>query len=127
MDCTICVTKTKVTAKLLCTFVFAYANCWFSDTVAQIFSFTAKNGKVFVMMSEQCPTHQDNPAAEYVFFIMKACPCYVYPLEPHFYIAKLGYAGVYLFFLFLLQNIDCGYSLEPPRRGGSNVYPQPMF
>ena len=22
-------------------------------------------------------------------------------------------AGVYLFFLFLLQNIDCGYSLEP--------------
>ena len=31
------------------------------------------------------------------------------PLEPHFYIAKLGYAGVYLFFLFLLQNIDCGY------------------
>ena len=25
------------------------------------------------------------------------------------------------------QNIDCGYSLEPPRRGGSNVYPQFMF
>ena len=25
------------------------------------------------------------------------------------------------------QNIDCGYSLEPPRRGGSNVYPQSMF
>ena len=51
----------------------------------------------------------------------------MYPLEPHFYIVKLGYAGVYLFFLFLLQNIDCGYSLEPPRRGGSNVYPQSMF
>ena len=30
-----------------------------------------------------------------------------------FYIEKLGYAGVYLFFSFLLQNIDCGYSLEP--------------
>ena len=44
------------------------------------------------------------------------CPCNVYILEPHSYIAKLGYAGVYLFFLFLLQNIDCGYSLEPPRR-----------
>ena len=25
------------------------------------------------------------------------------------------------------QNIDCGYSLEPPQRGGSNVYPQSMF
>ena len=25
------------------------------------------------------------------------------------------------------QNIDCGYSLEPPHRGGSNEYPQSMF
>ena len=25
------------------------------------------------------------------------------------------------------QTIDCGYSLEPPRRGGSNEYPQFMF
>ena len=35
-----------------------------------------------------------------------------------------------LFFLFLLKNIDCGYSLEPPRRGGSggsNEYSQSMF
>ena len=25
------------------------------------------------------------------------------------------------------QNIDCGYSLEPPCRGGSNEYQQSMF
>ena len=25
------------------------------------------------------------------------------------------------------QNIDCGYSLEMPWRGGSNEYPQSMF
>ena len=25
------------------------------------------------------------------------------------------------------QNIDCGYSLEPHRLGGSNEYPQSMF
>ena len=25
------------------------------------------------------------------------------------------------------QNIDCRYSLEPPRRGGSNEYPQSMI
>ena len=25
------------------------------------------------------------------------------------------------------QNIACRYSLEPPRRGGSNEYPQSMF
>ena len=29
-------------------------------------------------------------------------------------------------FTFLLKT-DCGYSLEPPRRGGSNEYPQSMF
>ena len=25
------------------------------------------------------------------------------------------------------QNIDCGYSLEAPRQGGSNEYPKSMF
>ena len=25
------------------------------------------------------------------------------------------------------KNIDCGYSLEPPRRGGSNEYPHSLF
>ena len=25
------------------------------------------------------------------------------------------------------QNLDCGYSVEPPRRDGSNEYPQSMF
>ena len=54
--------------------------------------------------------------------VSDSCPwatCYI--------IAKLGYAGVYLFFLFLLQNIDCGYLLEQPHQGGFNVYPQSMF
>ena len=32
-----------------------------------------------------------------------------------------------LFFLLLLKSIDCGYSLERPRRGGSNEYLQSMF
>ena len=31
------------------------------------------------------------------------------------------------FFYISAQNIDCGYSLESPRRGGSNEYPQSMF
>ena len=57
---------------------------------------------------------------------MKTCPCNIV-IYVHCHIAKLGYAGVYLFFLFLLQTIDCGYSLEPPRRGGSNVHPPSMF
>ena len=40
------------------------------------------------------------------------------PLTPLLY-SKLGYT---LFFILLLKNIDCGYSLEPPRRVGSNEY-----
>ena len=69
-----------------------------------------------------CGCSYENKTIHYT--IRKTCPCKVYPLKPHIYIVKLGYAGEYLFFLFLLQNIHCGCSLEPPRRGGSNVYPQ---
>ena len=49
------------------------------------------------------------------FDIRITSPCNKHPLIPHFYIEKLGFTRVYIFFLFLLQNIDCGYSLEPPR------------
>ena len=63
-----------------------------------------------------------------IISITKTCLYNIDPLKPHFYIVKLGFTGVYiLFFLFLLKNIDCGYSLEPPRRGGSNEYQQSMF
>ena len=59
--------------------------------------------------------------------IMKTYLYNFYPLKPHFHVVKLGFTGVYIIFLFLLKNIDCGYSLEPPRLGGSNEYPQSMF
>ena len=36
------------------------------------------------------------------------------PLKPHFYIVKLGFIGVYIIFLISSENINCGYSLEPP-------------
>ena len=48
--------------------------------------------------------------------ITKTCLYNSDPLKPHFYIVKLGFPGVYIIFLYLLKNIDCGYSLEPPRR-----------
>ena len=34
---------------------------------------------------------------------------------------------ILIFFHISAQNIDCGYSLEPPRRGSSNKYPQSMI
>ena len=53
--------------------------------------------------------------------ITKTSPCNEHPLTPHFYIAKLGFTVVYNFFLFLLQIIDYGYSLEPPHCPTINV------
>ena len=47
----------------------------------------------------------------------------------HFHLQKLKIFRYknYDIFHVSAQNIDCGYSLEPPRRGGSNEYPQSMF
>ena len=49
------------------------------------------------------------------------------PLKPHVYIVKLGFTVVYIIFSYFCPKHSCGYSLEPPRRGGSNEYPQSMF
>ena len=49
------------------------------------------------------------------FVSLLTCPCNIDPLTPHFYIVKQGCAGVYIIFLFLLKNIDCGYSLKQPQ------------
>ena len=59
--------------------------------------------------------------------ITKTCLYNFDPRKPHFYKLKLGFTGVCIIFLISAQNIDCGYSLEPPRRGSSNEYPQSMF
>ena len=47
------------------------------------------------------------------------------PLTPLFFLVKLGFTGLYFSYFALTKNRDCGYALEPPRRGGSNEYPQP--
>ena len=40
---------------------------------------------------------------------------------------KFSDKKIFFFFHISAQNIDCEYSLEPPRRGGSNEYPRSMF
>ena len=67
------------------------------------------------------------PVGSVLWFITKT---YLYDfdlLKPHFAIVKLRFTGVYIIFRISAQNIDCGYPLEPPRRGGFNGYPQSMF
>ena len=59
-------------------------------------------------------------------YIMKTCPCNKREI---FLALKMENFQLNFFntFLIFAQNIDCGYTLEPPRRGGSNEYPQSMF
>ena len=58
---------------------------------------------------------------------MKTCLYNFDPLKPHFYTIKLGFTEVYIIFLISAKKHRLWYSLEPPRRGGSNEYPQAMF
>ena len=46
-----------------------------------------------------------------------------------FFMSKIDNFQTKIFDIFLIfaQNIDFGYMLEPPRRCGSNEYPQSMF
>ena len=57
-------------------------------------------------------------------FITNTCPCNIQrlfsPVKIKNFIIKID------IFVIFAQNIDCGYTLEPPRRG-SNEYPQFMF
>ena len=66
-------------------------------------------------------------ASNWATDITKTCLYNSDPLKPHFYIVKLGFTGVYIIFLISAQKHRLWYSLEPPRRGGSNEYPQSMF
>ena len=59
--------------------------------------------------------------------ITKTCQYHVDPLKSHFYIVNLGFTGVNIIFLFLLNSMYCGYSLELPHQGGSNEYTESIF
>ena len=70
------------------------------------------------------------------FFDIVQHMCTCYPLRKHAYsnILKILQPKQENFqiknsdiFHISAQNIDCGYSLEPPGRGGSNECPQSMF
>ena len=77
-----------------------------------------------LFMFNDAQSQKEEKQKEIFKVITKTCLNNFDPLKPHFYIVKLGFTGVYIIFLISAQNIDCGYSLEPPRRGGSNEYPQ---
>ena len=68
------------------------------------------NNGIECNLKEQC-----NGTISSFIFIRITCLCNVNSLTPHFYTVKKGFTWVYIFFLIFAQNIDCGYSLEPPQ------------
>ena len=50
------------------------------------------------------------------------------PVKIEIFIRKiLMYSIIFMSSIIFAQNVSCGYTLEPSRRGGSNEYPQSMF
>ena len=61
----------------------------------------------------------------YMIIITKICPRHK---QRFFSAVKIEKNNQKKFDIFIFaKNIDCGYTLEPPRRVGSNEYPQSMF
>ena len=88
-----------------------------------MFSFDFNNSKLSSSVIRLCDfkvTRNVQPSRKHAYIILTPC-------KPHFYIVKLGFTGVYIIFLIPAQKHRLRYSLEPPRRGGSNGYPQSMF
>ena len=67
---------------------------------------------IFIILLSTLQTRGFSTSRSHAYIILA-------PLNPTLI---LGFTGIYL-----LKNIDYGYSLEPPSRGGSNEYPQSMF
>ena len=75
----------------------------FSQIIRLDKSFKSEGNNLNEMSSLRlCEKHQENTPIKY-------------PFKPHFYMVKLEFIGDTSFFIFLLNNIDCGYSLELPQ------------
>ena len=121
------------TAKLICAFVFTNADCWFSHEAAQILTLSARYLSRFLssdLTCQLCKTASVLVAMVVVIFKkLYTLRKHAYAINRDFFSFKIENFQLKNFDIFLIfsQNIDCGYTLEPPRRGGSNEYPQSMF
>ena len=47
--------------------------------------------------------------------------------NPNLYMEKWGFKGIYIIFLNMVRKMDCGYMLEPPKRGSSDKHHIPCL
>ena len=79
------------------------------------------HGPVFVMIKEYY-----NPFLLNSIHITKTCPCNIQRFFRVKIMQNFQWKNFDIFLIFA-QNIDHGYTLEPPGQGSSNAYPQFMF
>ena len=94
--------------------------CKDSDQTAHSQVWSESSLGVFWKAMDATPLHPDNEDSNQTALT----------LRKHAYsniLKILPWQKILIFFQISAQNIDCGHSLEPPRRGGSNEYPQSMF
>ena len=102
---------------LFCHYIFSFPLLW---CVGQVVLCDCNISWVSSLIVWRAVKQTGSPTRKDAYIILT-------PLNPTFIQKKWGLQGYTLFILFLLEYIDCGYLLEPPRRGGSNEYPQSMF
>ena len=81
------------------------------EGLKQYICIISKKKKKMHLLSERY--YENTPIQIYIKFHLQKLKVFRYKNSDIFHISA--------------QNIDCGYSLEPPRRGGSYEYPQSMF
>ena len=78
-----------------------------------------------IVLLRSCISDLFFPYISFTFNQLHKILCYGYLLE-----TRPGHTIIYIYIIYIYhtsaQNIDCGYSLEPPRLSGSNEYLQSM-
>ena len=99
----------------------SWSYCRFCRALAHLFSFLHENVRFEYMYPHICN-------AEIVFKALhyENTPIQIF-WKFHHQKWEVFRSKIWFFFHISAQNIDCEYSLEPPRRGGSNEYPQSML
>ena len=95
---------------------------WMYESMRKVLRWSRNMKSVYFMLTSTCnvylhvsPLHHEKHA----YIILT-------PIKSTLY-SKTGVCRGMTYVSYFAKNIGCGYTLEPPRRGGSNEYPQSMF
>ena len=83
-----------------------------------IYTFPVCYKKIYGVINMQQITHYEGLPVQYTE---------IFKAVERMKIFSKDFFAIIFFFFFFTRNMDCGCSLEPPGRGGSNGYPRSVF